>query len=35
MEPDKQPLLDNGYVTLNNGVTVGSGVFCGVLAEDM
>jgi hypothetical protein len=29
----KQPLIDNGYVTRNNGVTVESGVFCAVRAE--
>jgi hypothetical protein len=29
----EQPLLCNGCVTSNNVVTVGSGVFCGVLAE--
>jgi hypothetical protein len=28
VEPGKEPLLGNGCVTSNNGVTVGSGVFC-------
>jgi hypothetical protein len=28
VEPEKQPLLYNGCVTRNNGVTVASGVFC-------
>jgi hypothetical protein len=32
-EPEKQPLLCNGCVTRNNGVTVGSGVFCEVHAK--
>jgi hypothetical protein len=30
MEPEKQPLLCNGCVTRNNGVTVESGVSYGV-----
>jgi hypothetical protein len=33
MEPEKQPLLYNDFVTPNNGVTVGSGVFCVIRAE--
>jgi hypothetical protein len=33
MEPEKQPLLGNGCVTGNKGVTVGSGVFCAIRAE--
>jgi hypothetical protein len=33
VEPEKQPLIDNGCVTCNNGVTVGSGVFCAIRAE--
>jgi hypothetical protein len=33
VEPEKQPLLGNGYVTRNDGVTVGSGVLCAVRAE--
>jgi hypothetical protein len=33
VEVEKQPLLGNGGVTRNNGVTVGSGVFCAVHAE--
>jgi hypothetical protein len=33
MKPEKQPLLGNGCVTFNNGVTVGSGVFCVVHAD--
>jgi hypothetical protein len=33
VEPQKQPLLSNGCVTLNNGITLGSGVFCAVRAE--
>jgi hypothetical protein len=32
VEPEKQPLLGNGCVTRNNGVTVGSGVLCAVHA---
>jgi hypothetical protein len=32
VEPEKQPLLDNGCVILNNEVTVGNGVFCVVCA---
>jgi hypothetical protein len=33
VEPEKQSLLGNGCVTSNSGVTVGSGVFCGVREE--
>jgi hypothetical protein len=33
VEPEKQPLLSNGSVTRNNGVTGGSGVFCAVRTE--
>jgi hypothetical protein len=33
VEPEKEPLLCNGCVTRNNGVTVGSVVYCAVLAE--
>jgi hypothetical protein len=33
VEPGKQPLLSNGYITGNNGVSVGSGVCCAVKAE--
>jgi hypothetical protein len=33
VKPEKQPLLHNGCVICNNGVTVGSGVFCAVCAE--
>jgi hypothetical protein len=33
MKPEKQPLLGNGCVTRNTGVTVGSGVFCAVCAD--
>jgi hypothetical protein len=33
VEPQKQPLIDNGCVTRNNGVTVGSDVFCAVRVE--
>jgi hypothetical protein len=33
VEPAKQPLLGNGCVTRNNGVTVGIGIFCAVRAE--
>jgi hypothetical protein len=32
-EPEKYPLLRNGCVTRNNGMTVGSSVFCAVRAE--
>jgi hypothetical protein len=32
VEPKKQPMLANGFLTRNNGVTVGSGVFCAVRA---
>jgi hypothetical protein len=33
VEPEKQPLISNGCGTRNSVVTVGSGVFCAVLAE--
>jgi hypothetical protein len=33
MEPEKQPLLGNGSVTRNNGVTIRTGIFCAVRAE--
>jgi hypothetical protein len=33
VELEKRPLLGNSCVTRNNGVTVGSGVFCVVRAE--
>jgi hypothetical protein len=33
VEPEKEPLLSNGCVTHNHGVTVGSGVSCAVHAE--
>jgi hypothetical protein len=33
VEPEKQPLLLNGSVTHNNGVTVGIGVFYAVRTE--
>jgi hypothetical protein len=33
VEPEKQPLLVDGCVTRNSGVTVGSGVFLAVHAE--
>jgi hypothetical protein len=33
VEPVKQPLLDNGCITRNNRVTVGSDVFCVVRTE--
>jgi hypothetical protein len=33
VELEKHPLLGNGYVTRNSGVTVGSVVFCEVCAE--
>jgi hypothetical protein len=33
MEPEKQPLLGNGSVTRNSGVTIGSSVFCSIRAE--
>jgi hypothetical protein len=29
-EPEKQSLLGNGCVTHNNGVTIGSDVFCAI-----
>jgi hypothetical protein len=29
VEPEKQPLLGNGCVTHNNGVTAGSSFLCG------
>jgi hypothetical protein len=28
MEPEKQPLLGNGCVTCNNGIIVGTDIFC-------
>jgi hypothetical protein len=34
VEPEEQPLLGNGCVTHNNGVTVGSGVSCAVYDKD-
>jgi hypothetical protein len=34
LKPQKQPLLGNACVTRNNGVTVGSGVFCVVQTGD-
>jgi hypothetical protein len=33
VEPEKQSLLGNSCVTCNNGITVGSGVFCTVHSE--
>jgi hypothetical protein len=33
VEPQKEPVLNNGCVMHNNGVTVGSGVFCVVCAR--
>jgi hypothetical protein len=33
VEPEEQSLLGNGFVTRNNGVTVGSGVFYAVRAD--
>jgi hypothetical protein len=33
VEPWKQPLLDNGCVTCNNGLTAGCGVFCVIHAK--
>jgi hypothetical protein len=33
VKPERQPLLGNGCITRNNGVTVGSGVFCAVFTE--
>jgi hypothetical protein len=33
VKPEKQPLLGNGSVTSNNGVNVGSCVFCAVCAK--
>jgi hypothetical protein len=33
VKPEKQPLLGNGFVTRNKGVTVGSGVFYVIRAE--
>jgi hypothetical protein len=33
VELDKQPLLGNGCVTRNNGVTVGSSFFCTLSAD--
>jgi hypothetical protein len=35
VEPERQPLLGNDFVTRNNGVTAGSGVFCAVRVEDI
>jgi hypothetical protein len=35
VEPEKQPLLDNGCVTCNNGVSVGCSVLFAVHAEDI
>jgi hypothetical protein len=35
VQSEKQPLLGNGRVTRNDGVTVGSCVFCAVPAEGM
>jgi hypothetical protein len=35
VKPEKQPFLGNDSVTRNNGVNVGSDVFCAVLAEAM
>jgi hypothetical protein len=35
VELEKQPLIGNGSVTRNNGVTVGSGVFCACRAESI
>jgi hypothetical protein len=32
VEPEKETVIGNGYVTCNNVVTVGSGVFCVVHA---
>jgi hypothetical protein len=33
VEPEKHPFLGNGCVKTNNGVTVGSGVFCVIRVE--
>jgi hypothetical protein len=33
VEPEKQPMLSESYVTHNSVVTVGSGVFCVVRAK--
>jgi hypothetical protein len=33
VEPEKQALLGTSCVTGNNGITVGSGVFCAASAE--
>jgi hypothetical protein len=33
VDPEKQPLTGNDCVTCNNGVIVGSSVFCAVCAE--
>jgi hypothetical protein len=33
VEPEKQPLLGEGYVTCKSVVTVGSGVSCAAHAE--
>jgi hypothetical protein len=35
VEAEKKPLVGNGCVTRNKGVTVGSGVFCAICTEDM
>jgi hypothetical protein len=35
VELEKQPLLGNGCITRNSGVTIGSGVFCVVCADAM
>jgi hypothetical protein len=35
MKPENELLLGNGYVTSNNGETIGNGVFCAVRAEAM
>jgi hypothetical protein len=35
VEPEKQPMLGNDSITRNNGVTVGSDVFCEVRADDI
>jgi hypothetical protein len=34
VEPEKPPLLGNGCVTRNNGVTVGIGVFCARIYDE-
>jgi hypothetical protein len=33
VKPENQPLLNNGCITRNNAVTLGSGVSCDVFAE--